>query len=142
MPTHSVTKGGLHKDSRGELAFVNDFDMTQIKRFYQITHIDTSIIRGWQGHQKESKWFYCVKGSFIINAIQPTNWTLSSNEDFAVKFVLNDSNPSVLHIPNGYFTAIKAANPNSILIVYSDVSLAVSMSDDFRFDINTWDFKS
>ena len=71
--TQSI-KGGFHEDQRGRVAFVNDFDMTLIKRFYQIDHPHTHVIRGWQGHKRESKWFYCVEGQFTINYIQPNNW--------------------------------------------------------------------
>ena len=40
---------------------INDFDMSQIKRIYFTTHLDTEVIRAWQGHTIQSRWFCCVK---------------------------------------------------------------------------------
>ena len=43
--------GGIAKDHRGQIRFVNDFDMTEVKRFYIITNKDTELIRGWRAHR-------------------------------------------------------------------------------------------
>ena len=137
-----VIEGGLHQDSRGIVSFVNDFDMTAIKRFYQIKQSNTELIRAWQGHQKESKWFHCVEGSFTINYIQPDSWGIPSGKEPVNHTELNNHSPKILHIPSGYVTGIKANIPDSILMVYSDFTLSESQSDDFRFDINTWLFKN
>jgi dTDP-4-dehydrorhamnose 3,5-epimerase len=137
-----LTKGGIHQDNRGIVSFVNSFDLTPIKRFYQIKHQTTNIIRAWQGHQKESKWFYCVEGNFIINYAKPDSWINPSGLESVSSQILEATNPHVLHIPPQYVTGIKANLPNSILIVYSDFTLLESQTDDFRFDINTWSFKN
>ena len=137
-----VIEGGLHQDSRGIVSFVNEFDMTAVKRFYQIKQSNTELIRAWQGHQKESKWFHCVEGSFTINYVQPDSWNNPGGDESIEMSELNSHNPTILHIPNGYVTGIKANIPNSILMVYSDFTLSESQSDDFRFDINTWSFKN
>ena len=137
-----ITKGGFHEDQRGKVSFANDFDMTLIKRFYQINHPYTDIIRGWQGHQKESKWFYCVEGQFTINYIQPKDWQNANGDEHVYRIELSCSNPQVLHIPSGFVTGIKAILANSILMIYSDFTVSESQADDFRFDINTWTFKA
>jgi dTDP-4-dehydrorhamnose 3,5-epimerase-like enzyme len=134
--------GGFHEDQRGRVSFVNDFDMTLIKRFYQINHPDTNIIRAWQGHKKESKWFYCVEGSFIINYIKPEFWFNIKGDETVERIELSNSNPQVLQVPYGFITGIKANIPNSILLVYSDFTLSESKLDDLRFDLNTWSFKN
>ena len=69
-----IIEGGKFKDDRGEIRFVNDFDMTEVKRFYTIFHPDTSIIRAWQGHKIETRWFYCTEGIFDIRAVKIDNW--------------------------------------------------------------------
>ena len=46
---------GLAIDDRGELMFSNEFDMSKIKRFYQITNHLNLFVRAWHGHQKEEK---------------------------------------------------------------------------------------
>jgi dTDP-4-dehydrorhamnose 3,5-epimerase-like enzyme len=142
MNLAQITKGGFHEDQRGRVSFVNDFDMTLIKRFYQINHPNTDVIRAWQGHQTESKWFYCVEGSFTINYIQPKNWTNTNDAEKVERIEICHSNPMVLQVPYGFVTGIKANIPNSILIVYSDFTLSESKLDDFRFDLHTWSFKN
>jgi dTDP-4-dehydrorhamnose 3,5-epimerase-like enzyme len=136
-----ITKGGFHEDHRGKVSFVNNFDMTLVRRFYQINHPHTDIIRAWQGHQKESKWFYCVEGSFAINYVQPNNLLITNGDENVECIELSSTNPKILHIPSGFVTGIKATVPNSILLIYSDFTVSESKADDFRFDINTWKFK-
>jgi dTDP-4-dehydrorhamnose 3,5-epimerase-like enzyme len=133
--------GGSHKDQRGVISFVNDFDMAQVKRFYQIKHDTVDVFRAWQGHQKESKWFYCIEGSFTINWIKPTSWTKPSGLEQIDSLTLNSHEPQVLYVPKGYITGIKANLCPSRLMVYSDFTLSESQLDDFRFDFNLWTFK-
>ena len=73
-----LTQGGVFSDDRGTLQFVNDFDMTPIKRMYFTTNITTDVVRAWQGHKIEKRWFYCVKGSFKIKLVQIDNWETPS----------------------------------------------------------------
>jgi hypothetical protein len=54
----NLIRGDVHQDQRGVLRFFNDFDMSLVKRFYISENADSSIVRAWQGHQKEQKWFY------------------------------------------------------------------------------------
>ena len=61
-------------DHRGEIIFANDFDMSPIKRFYNIIQNDIDIIRAWQGHQVETKYFFVEKGSFVISWVLIDNW--------------------------------------------------------------------
>ena len=58
MVSHKLIKGEQFSDNRGSLNFFNAFDMSEIKRLYEIEPIDDHIIRAWQGHQYEKKWFY------------------------------------------------------------------------------------
>ena len=64
-----IIKGENYTDERGGLEFYNDFDMSQIKRVYFATHSDPKVIRAWQGHAIESRWFCSVKGSFQVKLI-------------------------------------------------------------------------
>jgi dTDP-4-dehydrorhamnose 3,5-epimerase-like enzyme len=153
MTSSKTIFGGLHQDIRGIVSFVNDFDLTPVKRFYQIHHTETETFRGWQGHQKESKWFYCSQGGFIINCVKLQKWdNIGQNEipitigtegsDFVEYFELKSESPCVLYVPSGYATGFKALSPHSTLLVYSDLTVSESQADDFRFDINTWAFKN
>ena len=59
-----IIDGGVFSDERGTLQFVNNFDMSVVKRMYFTTHPSIDTIRAWQGHRIEKRWFFCVKGGF------------------------------------------------------------------------------
>jgi len=135
---HNIIKGGLHKDVRGSIHFVNDFDMELVRRVYSITHNDTTIIRAWQGHKLENKWFYCTKGAFELKFIQIDNWERPS-DNLSIQHLLLDSDISqVLHLPGGYVNGFRAVKPNSQLTVFSNFTIEQSKQDDIRFDQNKW----
>lgn len=133
-----LIKGARHVDERGSITFVNDLDMSVIKRFYTITPASTSVVRAWQGHQKESKWFHALSGKFLVRLIQPDNWVSPSFKMFFLEFILDADDCEVLHIPRGYLNGFKAIEENSSLLIYSDKTLEQSIHDDFRFKPNYW----
>jgi dTDP-4-dehydrorhamnose 3,5-epimerase-like enzyme len=133
-----LIKGGRHTDDRGTLSFFNDFDMAPVKRFYVIEHPDTTIVRAWQGHKIEQKWFYVITGSFKINVVKPDNWERPSENIIVKEFILGSDTNQVLHIPGGYANGFKALEAHSKLIVFSDLSTADAGKDDFRFDKSLW----
>jgi len=135
---HSIIDGGLHRDERGSIAFANDFNLSEVKRFYRITHSDTKTIRAWQGHKIEQKWFHCIDGSFEIYIAPIENWDIPSKELEFHKIILSNTNSQVLHIPGGYINGFRALENNSSLLVFSDKDLDDSKGDDFRFDIDYW----
>ncbi len=130
--------GGLFTDERGKLSFVNDFDMQQVKRFYLIEHPDVKIIRAWQGHQSEQKWFYVINGGFKIVVVKPGDWVSPSDDAWSAEFILNADTPGVLHVPGGYANGFKAIEPNSQMIVFSDFTVEQSKMDNYRFDMSLW----
>lgn len=125
-------------DNRGTLIFANDFDMLPIKRFYTLVHPDTSVIRAWQGHKIEQKWFFVLVGSFNIKLVQPDDWLNPSFDLRIHSFNLSENQPAILHVPNGFVTGFKAATPGSKMMVYSDLTLQESKNDDYRFDASYW----
>lgn len=133
-----IIQGGLHKDDRGEIAFVNGFDMSQIKRFYIITHPDTSVIRAWQGHQKEQRWFSAIVGSFKVVLVQPDNWDNPSDNLLPQEFKLSANETSILHIPAGYIFGFRALEANSKLLIFADASVEESSNDTFKYDVGLW----
>ena len=123
-----LIKGDTHTDKRGKLEFINDFDLSKIKRFYKITPLDTKIIRAWQVHEIETKWFHCVKGSFEVKVAD-----LLTNE--VNTFTLTDNKPEVLHIPKGNANGFKALEENSILMIFADLTLEEAKNDNKRLEI-------
>jgi len=138
MPNPKIIEGGSFSDSRGELRFANDFNLSDIVRFYQISHPSTDIVRAWQGHKVEQKWFYCTAGSFLINTVEIDNWEKPSSELTPCSFVLKAETPMVLHVPAGFANGFKALEENSVLMVYSDKRLIESEQDNYRFDSSNW----
>ena len=119
-----LIKGDSHSDYRGKVSFVNDFDMSRAVRMYSIQP-KKNLIRAWQGHKIETKWFYVVSGSFLVKTVKMedlsvTEYRLSSNES------------QVLKISGGYYNGFEALEEESVLIVFSDFSLEESKNDDYR----------
>ncbi len=135
-----LIEGGSHSDARGTLRFVNDFDMSDVKRFYAITHPDTEVVRAWQGHKVESKFFFCVSGSFTVAAVKVDDWDSPSVDLIPEVVELTADTPRVLAIPAGFANGFKANEPDSTLMVYSSHSLEDAADDNFRFPVETWNF--
>ena len=133
-----IIKGGLSVDYRGQISHVNDLDMSEIKRFYIIHQKDTSIIRAWHAHQHEKKWFYAVKGSFTTAFVKIDNWENPSPDLKPEVFRLSAAESKVLVIPEGYANGIKAEEPDSILMVFSNKILAEAVNDSWRYDSKMW----
>jgi len=133
-----IFDGGIHNDFRGSLTYFNDLAMNQAKRFYIIENIDTEVVRAWQGHKIEQKWFHVVSGSFKIVIVRPDNWNLPSPILNYHEFILEARKPQVLHVPGGYATGFMANSIASKVMVFSDFTVEESKNDDFRFDKGLW----
>lgn len=128
--------GGIAKDHRGQIRFVNDFDMTQVKRFYVIKNIDTELIRGWRAHRMEQRWFYVLSGSFAVDLVQIDNWENASPELPIEKRILKGEELKVLHVPVGYGTAFQALEPRSELLVFADYGIENAKHDDYTWPVD------
>lgn len=133
-----LIKGGSFIDNRGELLFVNDFNMADIKRFYIMNHSETDVVRAWHGHKFEKKFFFVLQGSFLINSIKIDNWEKPALTLKPMSFKLDKNDTNMLCIPSGYANGIKAIEPNSSLMILSNFTLEESLNDDYRFDKELW----
>lgn len=131
-----LINGGHHIDERGQIYFVNDFDMTKVKRFYRIKHHDTSAIRGWRGHKIEQRWFHVYRGAFEIKLIEIDNWQTPGQFLHVTKMVLSAVEDSVLYIPAGFVTSLKATSANSEMIVFADYDIDHAKNDEYLFPLN------
>lgn len=136
-----LIQGGIHKDERGVIMHVNDFDVSLTKRMYHFHQSDTSIIRAWQGHKYEQKWFHCVKGSYEVKSVILDNMDSPSKELKPKSYILSDDNSQVLHLPSGHANGFKALVPDSILMVFSDMDVEESGADLVRYDLDYWESK-
>lgn len=138
MQLPEIIAGGIHHDVRGTLAHVNHFDMSRVKRFYTIEHPDTTIIRAWQGHKAEEKWFYVTKGVFRVRLVKIDNWDKPAENLQATEFLLAADDSKVLHIPGGYANGFRGLQPDSKLIVFSNFTVEQSAGDNFRYATDLW----
>ncbi len=139
--THELPKiidGGMFTDERGSIQFVNDFNMSAIKRMYFTTHPSTDTIRAWQGHKIEKRWFFCVRGAFKVKLVKIDDWDNPSDNCELFEYTINENTPKVIYIPNGHVNGFKAADEHSKLMILSDYALHEIEDDQVRFDNNKW----
>ena len=120
-------EGDLFRDARGELRFLNAFDMSRVRRMYCIIP-EYGVVRAWQGHRLETKWFHVVKGSFRVKT------AVMDHTDQVREQHLSDKHIQVVEIGPGQYNGFEALEPGSILLVFSDLSLEESRADDYRLD--------
>lgn len=128
-------KGVKFWDERGIVTFNNDFNAFGIKRIYTIENKSIDLIRGWQGHKIEQRWFSAIGGSFKIRLIKIDNWENPSKNLSFIEFILKSSALDILHIPGGYVSSIQALEVDSKLLLFADYQLG-EIQDEYRFDLN------
>ena len=134
-----LTEGGIYTDARGTIGFVNDFDMKDVRRFYRITHPDTNVVRAWQGHKKETKYFTVLRGAFRVAAVKIDDFDNPSPDLKARVFTMEAGRPQVLQVAPGYANGIQAMEPDSQIMVFSDKTLEEAQGDQVRFDSSMWE---
>ena len=133
-----IIKGGNYTDERGQLEFFNEFDMSPIKRVYFTTHCDIEVIRAWQGHTIESRWFRCVNGGFNVKLVEIDNWENPSNDLKVFEYELTAEKQEILYIPNGYVNGFKGLKADSKLMIMSNYGFKEIENDQILFDQNKW----
>lgn len=127
-------EGGIFHDHRGTIRHVNQFGFAGVKRFYTIYHKDTGTIRAWQGHKMECKYFYVIKGSFLLKCIKVDNWQKPSINSIPESFILTENESLIIKVEPGYANGFKALEPDSIIMVFSDKTLEEAKDDNYRWD--------
>ncbi len=125
-----LIQGSLFADVRGYISCVNDFNFSNVKRFYTIRNHE-DIIRGMHGHVREQKYLYQSSGSSLIILAKFDGKNIDRST--IKKFVLCAAKPAILTIPAKYVNSIRMLELNSQLIIFSSLSLAESQNDDIRF---------
>ncbi len=137
MPA-TIIPGGLFSDARGTIKYVNDFTFKNVKRFYSITHTDCETVRAWQGHKKEIKHFFVIKGAFMLCWVEIDNWHNPSTQLPVHKQILRADEPMVLVVEAGCANGFRAIEPDSMILVFSNMSTSESNHDIVRFDRDYW----
>ena len=126
-----------YSDERGSVFHFNDFELNSIKRVYYIAPLIEAGFRGWHGHKFESKTFRCVRGSFEISSVKVQDWETPLGGT-PQSWELNESEGSLLSVPEGHANGIRPLEPNSLLMVMSNKTLQESLDDDYRFDVKAF----
>lgn len=135
MEIPNLIIGGVAVDDRGVLRFVNDFNFSGVKRFYQVQNHRKGFIRAWHGHKMESKYVYVAKGSALIGAV-PLDFP-EENPPIA-KVILSDKQPKILFIPRNYANGAMTLEEDTIIQYFSTSTLEQSKGDDIRFPYDKW----
>lgn len=122
----------------GKLLFCNDLLLIKYKRLYFIRHSDTNAVRAWQGHPLEGKCFLPVQGKFLVCWVKIDDFNNPSKELIAESIILDSSSRKIIEIPKGYANGLKALEPNSEILVLSELELQDSLKEKIRYDPNLW----
>lgn len=133
-----IIEGDIFKDERGRINTVNSFNFEDVRRCYMIKNASTDIVRGWNGHKCERKWFYCIKGSFALALVEIDDWNAPSHDLVPKVYQLNENHSRIVAVPAGYANCMKALEEDSIMIVYSDKTLEEASNDNWKFDKDLW----
>ncbi len=133
-----IIEGGFFTDHRGVMRFVNDFRFEDVIRFYFIRHPDTNFVRAWQGHRFEKKWFYPISGSFLVAWVKIDDFADPSPDLVPEYHIISSKKSELISIPKGYANGIKAIEPNSEVMVFSDTEVEKSVKEKIRFNPDLW----
>ena len=138
MAEIKVVEGEIFTDHRGVIQSANSLDFAEIRRSYTITNADTTVIRGWHGHQDEKKWFWCLKGGFKGVFVEIDNWEEPSRDLKPHIYNLRAEKSQVICVPEGYANCFRATEPDSLLMVFSSKTYPECLSDSWRYEPNYW----
>ncbi|GAA4146757.1 hypothetical protein GCM10022216_32070 [Sphingobacterium kyonggiense] len=131
-----IIKGGEFQDERGFIRFVNDFDMTSIRRFYILSNSSEKILRGWRGHRTENRWFFSIRGNYKIDVVKIDNWESPSENLEVCSYFLHERDNKVLNIPEGYATLIQSLTSSNELLIFADFNIEHAKEDDYVYDVH------
>lgn len=139
VPSPQFLEGKKHQDERGIITYNNDFDASEVKRIYTIENNSTDLIRGWQGHKMEQRWFSAIKGSFKIQILSIAYFEKGLKGLQPYSFVLKADQMDILHVPAGFVSSIQALEVGAKLLVLADYEVG-EVDDEFRFEYHPDDF--
>ena len=116
-------QGGISVDDRGLLRYVNGFDMSKIKRFYQVENFDLKTVRAFHGHMKEEKFVFVTSGTLLVCLVKLTDKEKPSKNEPVERVVVSARNPQIIIIPSGYANGFKALEKKTSAIFFSIVGI-------------------
>ncbi len=139
MNEPNLIRGGVAADDRGLVSFVNDFDFSEVRRFYMVQNHRRGFIRAWHAHRHEAKYVLVVRGAALVCAVEIDDWDNPSRDVPVQRHVLSDRSPAVLFIPAGYANGFMSLTEEMQVMFFSTSRLEDSLKDDVRYDSRHWD---
>ena len=134
MDKPRLIKGAVHVDDRGMVTFCNDFDMSEVKRWYMLENYQEGYVRAWHGHINEAKWITCVSGAAVEAIVQMHyDWEWNIEGGDVERYTLHP-NGDVLYVPPGYANGHMNLVQGTRLIHFSNLLHEDTVGDDVRFD--------
>ena len=130
-----LISGSCFSDNRGALFYNNDFDFSKIKKMYVTENADTNIIRGWQGHEIEKRWFCAINGSFEIKVIKIDDWLNPSAKLGVTTHIISSEKLDILYVPAGFATSIQSLEVNAKLLVMANYFQG-EINDEHRYELD------
>lgn len=134
-----LIEGGLVVDDRGTVSFINDFNFSDVKRFYVVTNHRAGFVRAWHAHRHEAKYITVLRGAAVIGAVKIDDWTKPSRDKPVSRYVLSSNKPSAIYVPAGYANGFMTLVEDTILVFFSTTTVEESRGDDVRYDARYWD---
>lgn len=133
-------------DDRGVLSFINEIDLSKVKRVYAVENFSTDTVRAFHGHMHEEKFVMVVKGAIILASAKILERQRGILYDFQ-RVILSDKNFSIAHVPAGRANGFRALEPGTKVLFFSTSTLEESKLDDIRYDANyfgadVWEVKN
>jgi dTDP-4-dehydrorhamnose 3,5-epimerase len=125
-------------DDRGNLGFINGFDISSFKRFYIVENHSKDFIRAWHGHLKEAKAIIVTKGVAIVCAVKMDDPITPSKNNEVIRKVISATSTSAFYIPAGYANGFMTLSDDAQILVFSSTTLEESQGDDYRFEFDYW----
>jgi dTDP-4-dehydrorhamnose 3,5-epimerase len=134
-----LLRGGLAVDDRGEVGFVNDFDFSDVRRFYTVSNHEQGFVRAWHGHRNEAKYVRAVSGAARVCCVWGGDSYEPSLGRLGRRCVPSERTPAVLRVPAGFVNGFMTLTPGAKLMFFSTSTLEESLGDDIRFPARYWD---
>ena len=134
-----LIEGGLVVDDRGTVGFINEFNFSDVKRFYVVTNHRAGFVRAWHAHRHEAKYITVLRGAAVIGAVKIDDWTKPSRDKPVSRYVLSSNKPSAIYVPAGYANGFMTLVEDTILVFFSTTTVEESRGDDVRYDARYWD---
>lgn len=134
----NVYLGQMKTDTRGSVTFFNSFNLSRVKRFYEVKNSATEPIRAFHGHMVEEKFIYVVSGKILLCTVKLSNPIAPSKKNKVKRYILSSSNPQIVNLPASHANGFKSLEKNSRVIFFSTLTLSESLKDDYRYPFDYW----